>query len=255
MGGRLLTRDDALRLSIIGGGAGDGEEGLRWAAPLPEEDSESDDDEGVGDDLFGDGFGLAGSGAGSGGGAGGSSAAGGKGGVDFEKQVEELVRGAFEEGHDLHPVQMEVLSLKLSHNKSFCDTLRGVVPALLGAALAAAQGGGAMGWVRQVRAAFGSADGWASALVEVLVQGEEEELGVVCALEDFVLRHLPGAGACEAVRYVLQILLDAEVLSREGLQRWAETRETMTTMTKIVGTTRRRNEAVSGLVAASHVHI
>eukprot|EP00636_Phaeomonas_parva_P006031 CAMPEP_0118868664 /NCGR_PEP_ID=MMETSP1163-20130328/12142_1 /TAXON_ID=124430 /ORGANISM="Phaeomonas parva, Strain CCMP2877" /LENGTH=775 /DNA_ID=CAMNT_0006803407 /DNA_START=60 /DNA_END=2387 /DNA_ORIENTATION=- len=134
-------------------------------------------------------------------------------------------------GADFSDLLMEVKSLKFSQNKDWEDCLAGFAQGLLVLAGTKAVAAGAAG--EAVDAASRNA-----AIMELrrlaipmapmgrkMVQSEADELGVIKAVEAFALSTAPEIWAPQ-FRFALQIFLQAELLTDDGLLLWVTMRRT-----------------------------
>ncbi|KAJ1424856.1 nucleotide-diphospho-sugar transferase [Ochromonadaceae sp. CCMP2298] len=148
--------------------------------------------------------------------------------LDFAHVVGDMVSTGHCEGHPAASLLMEIKGYKFAQNKSYCDCLRGIVPAVVEIALAE---GGPPSCFKPalVVAKFKSLvkeGGWGHELITCMIQDQTEQVGLVTGLQESCL----GGGGGEnplypLFRFMLQVLHDAEVVSDDAVLQWASNLE------------------------------
>lgn len=124
-------------------------------------------------------------------------------------------------GGDTENLFMEIKSIKFSQNREWSDCLRGLMAALLRSA--GAEGASGMQLVQALRAQVAK---W-KAMARRMVLAPGDELGVIEVLEEAALDSGGEATWKGVFRFALQLLLQMEVLTDEGLELWIEERRAM----------------------------
>ncbi len=142
------------------------------------------------------------------------------------------------EGHAPENLLMEIKGLKFAQNKTYCNCLCGAVPELLFIPIkeCTTESINQMVYLSAVKKLI-AAQGFATAVIKPLIQGQQEMVTIIEATEEFVILYedvMPdkrGFALFGATfQMLLQLLEDAELVSEEAFEAWIEQREdTITT--------------------------
>jgi hypothetical protein len=137
------------------------------------------------------------------------------------------------EGHAPENLLMEIKGLKFAQNKTYCNCLCGAVPELLFIPIkeCTTESINQMVYLSAVKKLI-AAQGFATAVIKPLIQGQQEMVTIIEATEEFVILYedvMPdkrGFALFGATfQMLLQLLEDAELVSEEAFEAWIEQRE------------------------------
>lgn len=145
--------------------------------------------------------------------------------VEFVKIVSDMVSSGHSEGHPADSLLMEIKGLKFAQNKTYCNCVCGIVPAMLQVVINSCNNNNNT-FLSQLKELCQEGS-WGYILVKTMIQNTTEEVEVIKAIEDVVLKEEHKTTYYPLFRFILQVFYDSEILTEEGIVEWIHLREKM----------------------------